>query len=438
MEPGPTQRMQKGFMLQSRMALFLLWICLGSVRLCAGQSTLIEAPLPQWLSRRERQRGPTVPPPQETQSKEPLDTPSRKLRYPTTAFSGQAYLRPEFDDHKAVLMAWTGYEAFANLIVAVAQAIASEDVEIWLIGGGPTLQGVPNDLYVSLDYPYNSVWVRDFGPLGIHRTPIQGPSQSPSMSLTPALAFSDAPSSVPSESPNQKTEVLEFVDPVYPLAPWRPLDDAIPCHVANAENVACQSTTLVFDGGNIMTDGQMNLFMTKVTYTWNPEMTTEEVDDALKEIFGVQIVHAIDYAVLDNGAPADGTGHIDMFAKLLDPRTVIISETTDPIFQPVMDSAASYFESMRCGRRKCFTVYRVPGWSMPSYYGLVWYSYTNSLIVGNSILVPGYSGGKDAAVMAIYQTAAPDKNITIINSDGVIGFGGSIHCLTMQIPVDPF
>jgi agmatine deiminase len=185
-----------------------------------------------------------------------------------------------------------------------------------------------------------------------------------------------------------------------------------------------------------MTDGNGNLFMTTVTYAWNNGMTTYEVDSALRNMFGVSRIHAIDYARDQNGYPADGTGHIDMFVKLLDPTTIIVSETNDPVFKQATDDAADYFSSLRCGRRRCYRVVRVPGWSTQASFGYIWYSYTNSLIVGNSILVPGYSSGNDDEVKAIYERVAPGKNVTMINSDGIIQYGGSIHCLTMQIPMD--
>ena len=47
------------------------------------------------------------------------------------------------------------------------------------------------------------------------------------------------------------------------------------------------------------------------------------------------------------GSPEDGTGHIDMFVKLLDDSTVLITETSDFPYKKTCEKAVKYFQSIK-------------------------------------------------------------------------------------------
>ncbi len=293
---------------------------------------------------------------------------------------------------QAVLVTWTSY---ITMLRQVATNVAASGAQLWAVGGPSSVSGVSGSLYKKLNFGYNSVWSRDYGPFGI----------------------------------NQDTQRLAIIDPTYRHYASRRADDAIPCNVAKQFGMSCHTTDLILDGGNLMSDGHGNIFFTKRIYEWNRNMSKERVDELLKTYYGGKTLHAFDYAS-DNGYPADGTGHIDMFVKILGPCKVIVAQSDDAPFTAPLDKAAKYFGELECAPGKKYEVRRIPGWSN---YG-TWYTYTNSLIVNDRVLVPSYEGGQDEAAREIYNALRPDLQVVFIASDDSIGSGGSIHCITKEIP----
>ncbi|HSA24624.1 MAG TPA: agmatine deiminase family protein, partial [Myxococcota bacterium] len=259
---------------------------------------------------------------------------------------------------------------------------------------------MPAAQYRRLAWPYDSVWSRDYGPVGI----------------------------------DEASHTLGIVDPTYRHYASRPDDDDIPCRVAVEAGAACHTTTLILDGGNYMTDGRGSVFLTRRIYDWNSQLSEAQVNQLLRDYLGAQSLHVFDYAVDEYGDPADGTGHIDMFAKLLPGCVVLVVDTDDAPFAAVCDAAAATFAGLECVPGQNYQVLRVPGWYQSDGWWGVWYTYTNSLIINDTVLVPSYSGGQDAAARAVYQQALPGYTVALLNTDEPILSGGSIHCITKEIP----
>ncbi|HOX44303.1 MAG TPA: agmatine deiminase family protein [Myxococcota bacterium] len=300
----------------------------------------------------------------------------------------------EYAPTRAVVVTYAGYTTLLNQIAVQA---AASGAEVWAINGPSSIAGVPAAKYKKLNFPYNSVWARDYGPVGI----------------------------------NQATGELGIVNPTYRHYATRPKDDAIPCRVATYAGATCYSNSLIIDGGNIMVDGRGNLFMTRRTYAWNSALTENQVDLLLKDNFGVHTIHKLDYA-MNGTSPADGTGHIDMFAKLLGECKVLVAQTGQAPFAAPLEAAANYFAALECAPGQNYQVYRLPGW----YSGGTWYTYTNSLIINDHVLVPSYSSGDNTLARQLYQQAMPGYTVVLLNSDSPVTSGGSIHCITKEIPAD--
>jgi agmatine deiminase len=201
-------------------------------------------------------------------------------------------------------------------------------------------------------------------------------------------------------------------------------------------------------GGNLMFDGRGGLFTTSITYDWNDQWTPQQVDQELKTAFGVNRIYSLDYAKIPGTRdPADGTGHLDMFVKILAPCVVIVAEAParNTEYYSVLNKAATYFSNLQCHNAEDFggssstpttpsvyTVHRVPGWDDQG----TWYTYTNSLIVNDRVIVPSYpsSSQMDDQALAVYNRAAPHLTVDFVNSDEIILLGGAIHCITREIP----
>jgi len=207
-------------------------------------------------------------------------------------------------------------------------------------------------------------------------------------------------------------------------------DDATPTKLAADWGINVFRPSMSYEGGNFMADSAGTCYATEKIYQQNPGHGASEIDKWMLEYAGCEQVVSL---VRPKGL---GTGHIDMFAKLMDEGTVILGGY-DPTLRPenaeILDDIADMLEALITVGGGGLEVHRIP---LPWDETGVWYTYTNSLIVNDTVLVPVYSKFKDleAQALAVYEDAAPQLSVWTVNSDSVISSGGAIHCVTMTVP----
>lgn len=305
------------------------------------------------------------------------------------------YLPAEYEPVQAIVIGNRGYPEMLSSIADISSN--SGMAEVWNANGPRSMINVSSDLYTKINCQLNSVWMRDYGPVGVV---------------------------------NSSGEHA-IVDTVYRHFQYRLYDDALPTCLGNQQGINTYQIDLILDGGNLMVDTAGNLFMTDRTYLWNSDKSREEVNEILKDTFNVDHIISFEYAGYPD-RPLDGTGHIDMIIKLVDDHKVVIAESDHPEFKRILDQAVEYFSTALAPDGGFYEIYRVPGY----YRGRTWYTYANSLIVNDTVLVPSFRGNSNLneEALAAYQHALPDHNIELINSDQSIRAGGSIHCVTQTIP----
>ena len=207
-------------------------------------------------------------------------------------------------------------------------------------------------------------------------------------------------------------------------------DDAIPTKLAAELGINVFRPSMSYEGGNFMADIAGTCYATEKIYQQNAGHTPSEIDQWMLEYAGCQeVVSLIRPQNL-------GTGHIDMFAKLMDEDTIILGEY-DPVIRPenaqILDDNAALLEAQTTVAGGSLEVLRIP---LPWDDTGIWYTYTNSLILNDAVLVPIYSKFKDqeAQALAVYEAAAPHLEIRTVNADSIISSGGAIHCVTMTVP----
>ena len=62
-------------------------------------------------------------------------------------------------------------------------------------------------------------------------------------------------------------------------------------------------------------------------------------------------------------------------------------------------------------------------------------SYANFLIVNGAVLMPAYGDPADVRAQAVLAEAFPDREIVPIPCRPLIWQNGSLHCITMQLPL---
>ncbi len=314
----------------------------------------------------------------------------------------------EFEELQAVIITWASYSSELREIVRHAQSavtvyIITDSqgwVENYLVSGN-----VPLDNIVFVSAPFNSVWVRDYGPQSVY------------------LDGSDE---------------LAFIDWDYNRP--RPQDNQVPSFMANyldlpLYQMALSSNLLTATGGNFMSDGFGRGFSSKLILSENPSFTEEQIDQVKYEFKGIHT-----YIKMDE-LPYDNISHLDMHMKLLDEETLLVGEFPDGISDgPFIEANLDYLTSNYLSHyERPFRVVRVPMAPSPSgnYPPHAHYrTYTNSIILNHLVLVPIYGSFLDDEALSIYEEAMPGYEIVGINMNNVISASGAIHCVTREISAE--
>jgi len=336
-------------------------------------------PLPNWVdTNREKADG-----------KAPIMAPTMRGVTPS-----DFRMPAEYEPVGAVVIGWAAY---TQMLTGIAKAVTGPaKAQLWAVAGPASITGVPSASYSRINAPLDTVWVRDYGPFGISGSGKPG-----------------------------------IVDAIYRHYQYRRNDDAVPTMLGKAKGIGVYGIPIIMDGGNLMVDSKGTLFMTKRTYLWNSNMSEDQVNTHLKNYLKVKNIVTFDYSGYP-GEPADGTGHIDMFLKLLNDNTVLVSVADTEPFKSNSEKAMAWFKTNKAPNGQPYKIITVKGWSSDA-----WYTYTNSLIVNNVAIIPSYSGKpqEEAAAKAAYEQAG--LNVVPVLSDDSIVAGGSIHCTTQTIPVLP-
>jgi agmatine/peptidylarginine deiminase len=338
--------------------------------------------------------------------------------------TGNVRTAAEWEEVEYLVVRWTPY--YQNILRQIVQAGVNEchviivtqnetSVSNYLTSNGVSLTNVS-----FLNVPSNSIWIRDY-----------------------------AGNTIYSNDVGERA----LVDWIYNRP--RPDDDVVPAAHANMLSLPIYITDsgtndLVNTGGNFMSDGLGNAFASELILEENEPgnpygvsaKTEAQIDNIMSEYMGIS-----NYIKMPT-LPYDGIHHIDMHMKLLDEETLLVSRYPTGVadgpqieanIQYVLDNFQSPFG----------TPYNVE-WidAPPSTSGLYpdsggyYRTFSNSLIVNGTILVPTYRPSVDAAAIAKYQELMPGYNVVGIDVDNsdenLISSSGAIHCITHTIGVaDP-
>jgi agmatine/peptidylarginine deiminase len=338
---------------------------------------------------------------------------------------------------------------FAKLADAIQQGGAQVWINIVNASDSTTIKkymkdkGMPLKNYRFFVNPNNSIWYRDCGPVVFY--------------------YSDQDS-------------LAFLD--FEYYSGRPADDVIPIHLGNKLNIPVYTTTVKYEGGNIILDGIGTLFTSdeiyngnndtygqiyldngELKYTKREKLTKQQVNDSLTYLLNLDRLKALPKLRYDGG-----TGHIDLYAAMWDENNFVftkyppqMSKFTDyAISSKNVDTILnmySYFEKKYRGRY-------IP---LPKKDDKTWYTsnfdfnkytrtYSNSIFVNNVIIQPIFSNEGwgdnewDLKTIEYMKKVFPGYKIIPIDIrgfeddkdlwSGFDGSGGAIHCITKQIPTE--
>ncbi|MFQ3598987.1 MAG: agmatine deiminase family protein [Chloroherpetonaceae bacterium] len=317
----------------------------------------------------------------------------------------------EWEACKGVLITWRSFPTILRQIVIAAQkegkvyivanANDTTNIKNTIVQGGGTLQNL-----VFIVAPSNSIWCRDYGPWSVYSNGV---------------------------------DTLYFIDWIYNRP--RPNDDLVPVAMANQLNIPLfQMTTppndLVHTGGNFMTDGFGTGFSSHLVLDENPTKTEAQIDTLMHRFMGIRR-----YIKMPN-LPYDLIHHIDMHMKLLDEETLLVGEYPQGVSDgPQIEANLQYvLNNFQTCYNRPYRVVRIP--MPPDQFGRYpnqggyYRTYTNSLIINKTVIVPTYEERYDTTALRIYREAMPGYTIVGVNCNQIIPQSGAIHCITKEIADD--
>ncbi|BBG65046.1 agmatine deiminase [Hydrogenimonas sp.] len=198
-----------------------------------------------------------------------------------------------------------------------------------------------------------------------------------------------------------------------------------------------EKVDFVLEGGSVESDGKGTLLTTSkclLNPNRNPGMTKERIEEFLKEKLCLERILWLDYGELEGD---DTDAHIDTLARFVDEETIAYVSCDDE-----SDSHYEELKKMEQQLRNFRTAggkpYRLVPLPMPSVKfkdgKRLPATYANFLITNRSLLLPVYGDRKDEEAKEIMRSLFPEREIVPINCLKLIEQGGSLHCVTMQIP----
>jgi agmatine/peptidylarginine deiminase len=333
----------------------------------------------------------------------------------------------EWEEVQSLVVTWTSYTGILKQIVRYAK----EECEVIIVCSNPntvstylmnTQYGGPLDNLDNITFlvePFNSIWVRDFGPEVIYRNEVDS---------------------------------LYLLDWIYNRP--RPSDDALSDAIGTFKNIPVYSTTqapydLVHTGGNFMADGFGTAFSSQLVLEengpngdFNQTVKTEaQVDAIMEQFMGIQPGRYIKMEQL----PYDNISHIDMHMKLIDEETLLVGEfpvgvSDGPQLEANMQYVTSNFNSVFDTPYELVRIPMVPstGGAYPP--SASYRTFANNIFINGTVLVPTYRTEYDTTGLRILREALPGYKVYGIDSDNsdqnIISASGAIHCITKAIGVD--
>jgi agmatine/peptidylarginine deiminase len=351
--------------------------------------------------------------------KMPLYLQSRNLFSNGITTPPDSSVRPmaEWEEVQAVVITWTSYTSILSEIVSYAQEECkviiicsdSNQVKTKLNSNNVTIKNVG-----FIEASYNSIWGRDYGGNSVYVNDVDS---------------------------------LIIVDWIYNRP--RPYDDASPEKVANYLNIPFYQTTdapfdLVNTGGNYMTDGFGTAFASKLVLEENEAGATYTItnkDEAMVDSI-MEMFMGINRYIKMETLPYDGIHHIDMHMKLVNEETLLVGEypagiADGPQIEANLQYVLNNYNSMFGTAYKVKRIVMPPdaGGDYPDDWG-DYRTYTNSVILNKTVIVPTYQEKYDTTALRIYRECMPGYNVVGIECNDIIKSSGAIHCITHEVGVD--
>lgn len=364
-----------------------------------------------------------------------ISTNTSKTTKATAIVPNDARFPGEFEEVQGIFISWiyddvsgvidtVSSSDYANIFSKLADGIQKAGVpvyiNIWYAADSNAVKtfmannGTPLFNYRFLVHQGDAFWTRDFGPINYYY---------------------------------DTDDKIGWVDLRY--YPGRDLDNVMPNLWGAELGIPVASSTLYFEGGNILTDGTQNMATSDAVYDLNSYYNAYSASRTRDSIRSNMNLSRLDVL---KALPHDGgTGHIDLYLDMTDENTFVYTKMPTAMSSVVgftdyaiANNNVDTLKMRNSYHSKPYRFFTIP---FPTRDDGSWYSsatdyeyytrtYSNHLIVNKTIIQPifsnassGYAVGDAAAIDSI-KKSYPGYNIVPIDMRAFDGFGGSIHCIT--------
>ena len=196
----------------------------------------------------------------------------------------------------------------------------------------------------------------------------------------------------------------------------------------------------VLEGGSIESDGRGTIFTTTgclMAPHRNQPMTQQQIEEHLKQVLCAERIVWIDHGQLTGD---DTDGHIDTLVRICPDDTLLYIGCDDPDDEQYaeLQLMEQELQALRTLDGRPYRLLKLPmpraifdeGERLPA-------TYANFLIINGAVLCPTYDQPDlDGEALCIIGEAFPGRDIIGIDCRPVIRQHGSLHCCTMQFPLN--
>jgi agmatine deiminase len=199
------------------------------------------------------------------------------------------------------------------------------------------------------------------------------------------------------------------------------------------------SVEFILEGGAIDTDGEGTLLTTSeclLSPSRNPDYSRNAMEQLFSQLLGIRRVLWLNHGYL---AGDDTDSHIDTLARFCAPDHICYVACPDESDEHygALNAMADGLREFRQANGEPYRLTPLPwpdaihdenGQRLPA-------TYANFLIINGAVLLPVYDVPQDAAAITVLQSLFPDREIIAIPCRPLLQQGGSLHCVTMQLPL---
>ncbi len=270
--------------------------------------------------------------------------------------------------------------------------------------------GVPLDNIDFFIHPTDDVWIRDNGPMFVY-------DQNDDMVILD-WAFNGWGG----DTPYSLCDVIPHSISLDISLPWIDLSD------------------MVLEGGAIEHDGYGTMMATRSSITHpsrNPSLTESQIEEYLTVYMGIT-----KFIWLDGLYGSEITDmHIDGVMKFANDSTIVTMSNSDLLYWELTQPDIDVLYAATDSENEPYNFVYIPLTQnnvVTTYGANLGYkgSYANYYIANTVVLVPTYNDPNDLVVIDIIQELYPDRTVVGIDVRNLYAYGGMIHCVTQQQPVD--